>query len=290
MNHEAETLVALLEAGAAEAPALSTPGGVPTSYRGLRQLVASTIEALAKRGVGAGDRVAIVLDNGPEMAAAFLGIAAGAAAAPLNPAYRAEELEFYLTDLRARLLVVGQGKDTPAVAVAGRLGIPVARLHPQPERGAGSFTLEGGDGAAPRPLAAATPDDVALVLHTSGTTSRPKIVPLTQRNICASAHNVRQSLALSASDRGLAIMPLFHIHGRVGKRKGVGRAAKRRGGRRPAPPPPSPPPHSRAAPPRPPAPAAERPARCPRAPIRDGGRRPGRSSGRSARAARPPRR
>jgi acyl-CoA synthetase (AMP-forming)/AMP-acid ligase II len=58
-------------------------------------------------------------------------------------------------------------------------------------------------------------DDVALVLHTSGTTSRPKIVPLTHRNVCASAQHIAKSTAFSASDRGLNVMPLFHIHGLI---------------------------------------------------------------------------
>ena len=226
MTESAQTIAELLEHGADDAPALSAPGGVPLSYRALRSLVSDTVRALGEKGIGAGDRVAIVLDNGPEMAAAFLSISAGATAAPLNPAYRAEELEFYLTDLRAKLMVVRQGKDSPAVEVARRLGIPVARLVPHPERGAGSFSIElahdmlatrAANDTAPRSTTAraATPDDIALVLHTSGTTSRPKIVPLAQKNVCASARNVRESLALTASDRGLVIMPLFHIHGLI---------------------------------------------------------------------------
>src|SRR5207302_9186096 len=103
---------------------------------------ARTVTTLAEHGIGPGDRVALVLENGPEMAAAFLAIASGATAAPLNPAYRAEEFEFYLTDLRARLLVVASGKPSPAIDVAGALGVPVVHLIPQPERGAGTFVLE----------------------------------------------------------------------------------------------------------------------------------------------------
>src|SRR6185503_19600983 len=161
------------------------PGGVPLSYRALRTLIADTIKTLNDRGIGAGDRVAIVLDNGPEMAAAFLTIASGATAAPLNPGYRADEFEFYLTDLRAKLLVVAEGKDSPAVEVATKLGVPIARLVPRPEQGAGTFTLTFvGDATPLGNPAAATPDDIALVLHTSGTTSRPKIVPLAHRNVC----------------------------------------------------------------------------------------------------------
>jgi oxalate---CoA ligase len=212
------TILDLLKAGADDAPALSSPGGVPLSYRALRTLVSETTNALGTRGIGPGDRVAIVLDNGPEMAAAFLSIASGATAAPLNPSYRAEEFEFYLTDLNAKLLVVGQGKASASIDVAKKLGVPIAQLVPHQDRGAGTFTLEFADSTprtgsrAPR---AVTADDIALVLHTSGTTSRPKIVPLAQKNVCASARNVSTSLALTDKDRGLVIMPLFHIHGLI---------------------------------------------------------------------------
>jgi acyl-CoA synthetase (AMP-forming)/AMP-acid ligase II len=213
----ANTITQLLDAGAAESTALSAPGGVPLTYSALRALVSDTIGSLAAQGIGTNDRVAIVLDNGPEMAAAFLSISAGATAAPLNPAYRAEEFEFYLTDLRARLLIVAQDKVSPAVDVATRLGVPIARLVAQPERGAGCFRLNfagAPDGARTAPRTA-TPDDIALILHTSGTTSRPKIVPLSQRNVCTSARNVRDTLGLKNDDRGLCIMPLFHIHGLI---------------------------------------------------------------------------
>ncbi|HUQ84161.1 MAG TPA: acyl--CoA ligase [Gemmatimonadaceae bacterium] len=216
MTEAPRTISALLERGADSAVALSTPGGTPLTYGALRTLVADTAPALASRGIGAGDRVAIVLDNGPEMAAAFLTVGSAATAAPLNPGYRADEFEFYLTDLRAKLLIVAAGKDSASVDVAAKLGVPIARLVPQPERGAGTFTLEfagGADSLGSRP--AVTPDDIALVLHTSGTTSRPKIVPLAHKNVCASAANIAASLALTASDRGLVIMPLFHIHGLI---------------------------------------------------------------------------
>jgi acyl-CoA synthetase (AMP-forming)/AMP-acid ligase II len=213
-----ETIVELLRKGADGATALSTPGGQPLTFDGLRALVSDTLFTLGRYGVGAGDRVAIVLDNGPEMAAAFVSIASGATAAPLNPAYRADEFEFYMADLRARLLVVQEGKDSPAIAVAEKLGVPVARLVPEPERGAGAFHLDF-PGRRPSSIqpsrARANPDDIALVLHTSGTTSRPKIVPLAHKNVCASAYNVSASLALTASDRGMVIMPLFHIHGLI---------------------------------------------------------------------------
>jgi acyl-CoA synthetase (AMP-forming)/AMP-acid ligase II len=218
MTTHASTVLDLLSAGAADASAMSAPGGVSLSYRGLRELAQRTLAALNARGIGRNDRVAIVLDNGPEMACAFVCIAAGATAAPLNPAYRADEFEFYLSDLRAKILVIERGKDSPAVPVAAKLGVPVVRLAATPAQGAGTFDLEFPSGLAATAAAnagAAQADDIALVLHTSGTTSRPKIVPLSQRNVCASARNIRSTLAFAASDRGLNIMPLFHIHGLI---------------------------------------------------------------------------
>lgn len=218
MSASASSILELLELGAGDAPALSIPGGIALSYQGLRDLVGDTLASLNQRGIGRNDRVAIVLDNGAEMAAAFVSIAAAATAAPLNPGYRTDEFHFYLSDLRAKLLVIESGKASPAVEVAQSLNIPVARLVARPERGAGCFELHFPQGYVAGTAAgtgASAPEDVALVLHTSGTTSRPKLVPLKQRNICASARHIRHTLAFRAEDRGLNIMPLFHIHGLI---------------------------------------------------------------------------
>ncbi len=208
-------LHALLQTGADSDSALLQTGGRPLTYGALRQLAHSTMDRLNGLGIGRGDRVAIVLPNGPEMAAAFVAIGAAATTAPLNPAYRAEEFAFYLSDLNAKALVVAAGSDSPAIAVAAEQGIPVLTLEPEPAAGAGAFSLAGETiGTADRPGWAAA-DDIALVLHTSGTISRPKIVPLTQANVTASAAHIRDSLALTAADRCLNIMPLFHIHGLI---------------------------------------------------------------------------
>ena len=218
MNNSAVTVAELLQAAAADAIALSAPDGSPLSSGGLHELVARTVAALNAKGIGRNDRVGIVLDNGPQMAAAFLCVAAGATAAPLNPAYRAEEFEFYLRDLRAKLLLVDSDRPSPVLGVAQKLGVPVVQLASQPERGAGAFMLEFPDSLPAKSAAARGPaaaEDIALVLHTSGTTSRPKIVPLSQRNVCASARNISRTLGLTAADRGLNIMPLFHIHGLI---------------------------------------------------------------------------
>ncbi len=209
-----QTIRDLLAAGAAKAEAIGAPGRQPLTYEALRAHADETVKALNAMGIGRNDRVAIVLPNGPEMAAAFVCIGCGATTAPLNPSYRADEFRFYLSDLGAKALIVEEGADSPALAVAHELNVPVVTLRPRSEEAAGLFDLAGPPslGMAQRG-GRAEASDIALVLHTSGTTSRPKIVPLSQQNVCASAHNIVRTLALVPGDRCLNIMPLFHIHG-----------------------------------------------------------------------------
>ena len=172
-----------------------------------------------------GDRIAIVLPNGPEMALVLLAAMSVGCAAPLNPKYREEEFRFYLDDLRAAALVTDGERAGRSVRgarghVARRaprwrsVGRPRGRLRAR----CGSARRVGRRAATEAARPAAEParpaaDDEALVLHTSGTTSRPKIVPLRQRNLAASAQNIATSLQLTAADRSLTVMPLFHIHG-----------------------------------------------------------------------------
>ena len=206
---------ALIASGDGPSPALLAPDRAPLTYQNLARLADDTMAALNGMGIGRGDRIAIVLPNGPEMAAAFVSIATCATTAPLNPAYRAEEFEFYLSDLNAKALIVQSGTDSPAVAVAGKLGLPVVELVPDDSGPAGAFSLSGKSNGSPSQPGQAEAQDVALVLHTSGTTSRPKIVPLSHANICASARNIAKTLVLVPDDRCLNIMPLFHIHGLI---------------------------------------------------------------------------
>ncbi|MET0333043.1 MAG: acyl--CoA ligase [Rhizobacter sp.] len=213
-----DTLQQLLSTGADSAIAISAPSRPALSYGQLRALVQSTLASLNALGVGRNDRVGIVLNNGPEMATCYMACASGVTSAPLNPAYRADEFEFYLSDLNAKALIVEQGSISPAIDVAKKLGVRVVDLVVPAGAPAGSFTLQ------PREAGATTatsnggfgqPEDIGMVLHTSGTTSRPKIVPLSVGNLVASAGNIRKTLQFKASDIGLNIMPLFHIHGLI---------------------------------------------------------------------------
>ncbi len=209
------TIIERIATGVEDAPAILAPDRPALTHGGLRHLMQATADRLNALGIGRGDRVAIVLPNGPEMATAFVSVAVAATTAPLNPGYRDEELAFYLSDIGAKAILVGAEENGPAVAVAERQGIAVFRLLPDSGGPAGGFTIAGAAvGPAARPGLAES-GDLALLLHTSGTTSRPKLVPLTHANLAASAAHIGATLRLTPADRCLNIMPLFHIHGLI---------------------------------------------------------------------------
>jgi acyl-CoA synthetase (AMP-forming)/AMP-acid ligase II/acyl carrier protein len=198
------------------APAILSPGRQALSFKGLAGHMQNTTLQMARWGFRPGDRVAVVLPNGPEMAAAFLAVSAVCTCAPLNPAYPMEEFLFSMKDLGVKALVTG-AMDSPACKAAEGLGIPVIKLEPDGRVG-GMFQLVSDlpvDEILSTPMLAGV-EDVALVLHTSGTTARPKIVPLTHQNIYYSTRNIVGSYALTRADRCLNMMPLFHIHGLIG--------------------------------------------------------------------------
>ena len=207
------TLRGLLATGADRDPAIVAPDGLVLTHAELRAEVDRLAGRLRALGLGADDRIAIVVPNGPEMAIAFLAAACTGCAAPLNPKYRTEELRFYLDDLGAKALIT-RPDDSGTAAREAAAGVLPVMLTGSVAGGSGPLDLTAeAPSTAPRPSPAPGLDDVALVLHTSGTTSRPKIVPLRQRHLARSATGIVQSLDLTADDRSLQVMPLFHIHG-----------------------------------------------------------------------------
>ena len=166
---------------------------------------------LAATNIINSDRAAIVLPNGPLMASSFLSISSYMSAAPLNPLYKQEEFEFYLDDLKPKFLLVEPNSKSLAVIAAKNLNIPVFEMKISDNQPLGTFELFDKETDYKNP----NDYDEALVLHTSGTTSRPKIVPLSNLNIFTSAVNISKSLKLTADDHCLNIMPLFHIHGLI---------------------------------------------------------------------------
>jgi acyl-CoA synthetase (AMP-forming)/AMP-acid ligase II len=211
----ANTIASCLEKGKDDDIAIAAPGRPSLTFSALRSHVAETVVQLNSRRIGRNDRVAIVLPNGPEMASAFLTIGAGATTAPLNPGYREDEFEFYISDLNAKAIVVEKGSDSPAVTVAKAHKLEVLEIEWSENDPAGTFSFVGATSGAATSGGMAEADDMALVLHTSGTTSRPKIVPLSQANVTRSASHIIDILSLSAEDKCINIMPLFHIHGLI---------------------------------------------------------------------------
>ena len=162
-------------------------------------------------GIGRNDRIVVMLPNGPEMAVAILAAAASAVCAPMNPAYQAEELDRYFVDLRPRALITQAGVNSLRDVWRCRVAYVSSSYRPRGWRSR-SFTLTG-DRRDASSDEAVSPGHVAVLLLTSGTTARPKIVPQTHANICASAYSSAAAWALSETDRCINMLPLFHGHG-----------------------------------------------------------------------------
>ena len=217
-NHEG-LIGDLLEKWAVATPnavAIASPSRVPLTYGALFRQIQEIKGFLQGSGLGRGDRIAIVSPDSPELAVAVLAVTNCASVAPLNSRYQRSEFEFYLSDIGAKALIVPSGFETPAIAVAQERGLRVIRLSRVPSAPAGIFTLASDSPSELKRNESLSLDDVALVLHTSGTTGRPKLIPLTQSNLCISAKNIAASLQLSSADRVLNVMPLFHVHGLIG--------------------------------------------------------------------------
>ena len=191
--------------------ALTSESSPPLLYKDLKSFVNKIASQLAGNGISNKDRAAIVLPNGPFMASSFLTLSSYMSAAPLNPSYKTNEYEFYLKDLNPKIVIVEPNSSNEVVGVAKNLNIPVCEIKIKKDDPSGLFNLFDIESEYQLP----EENDEGLVLHTSGTTSRPKIVPLTNKNIYSSAENISKSLNLSEADHCLNIMPLFHIHGLI---------------------------------------------------------------------------
>ena len=185
--------------------------GISVTYDSLRQQVLAMADALASAGIRRGDRVAIVLPNGLPAIVSFLAASIAGTAAPLNPAYPYEEFLFFLGDIDARaLLCPPLGSDFARNAARERK-IPVFSVEMSDKGNVAIVDVPSGTSAT-----APAADDIALILHTSGSTGQPKRVPLRHFNLAVSSANIANTYALSEDDISLCIMPLFHIHGLIG--------------------------------------------------------------------------
>jgi acyl-CoA synthetase (AMP-forming)/AMP-acid ligase II len=213
MSADATTLAQLFSPEFATRPAVIIPGGPTLTHGQLREQVLRLADTLLHGGIEPQSTVSIVLPNGLEILTTFLATTcAGAVAAPLNPSYKVDEFKFYMEDAQSRAVIVSPGPHAAREAAA-QLNLPVweARLD-----SAGGVQLAGPSTNPQANANAPRGDDVALFLHTSGTTSRPKGVPLTHANLMASIRNIVATYALTPDDANLIVMPLFHVHGLIG--------------------------------------------------------------------------
>lgn len=210
-----ETLASVLSRGSAHEPALVVPGGGPVfDFATPSESVESFAGVLRSAGITRGDRVALVLPDGPTFVQVLLAVTLlGAAAAPLNPGYTHDEYAFYLEDLDPRLVLLPPD-DVHAARAAVPASTEIADVIMRDGRPT-ALEIGGRTVASGRDFDTAVPDDIALLLHTSGTTSRPKQVPLRHRNLVASAEAIAAHYRLGPGDVSYCAMPLFHVHGLV---------------------------------------------------------------------------
>ncbi|MEJ0085215.1 MAG: AMP-binding protein [Pseudomonadota bacterium] len=196
-----------------EAAIVDDATGLTTSYRALSDQVERLAETLSGAGFGRGEAVALILPNGVELLVLCLALTrAGLIAAPLDPASTQHELAGLIADIQARAIVT-RIDNAVAVNAATVLGTSIFTASLD---SAGFVRL---DGIVTKPRGAPAPpdaNDVAFYLHTSGTSEKPKVVPLTHANVTLSARNIAAHYALTPADRSLVVVPLFHGHGLIG--------------------------------------------------------------------------
>ncbi|EHY55626.1 hypothetical protein HRR83_007841 [Exophiala dermatitidis] len=207
--------------GSSPAPAVivpSKPNALTISYQQLTRDILDFQAKLAGLGIRTGDAVSIALPNSYEFIVSFLATSwQRAIAAPLNPAYKQDEFEFYIEDLSSAVVILPRGlyaKEGPAVRAARKYKAAIAECYLEGSQLVLEVKEQGRlANAQSQRVAQAQPEDVALVLHTSGTTGRPKAVPLTHRNLTRTMLNIQNTYELTSKDRTMLVMPLFHVHG-----------------------------------------------------------------------------
>jgi acyl-CoA synthetase (AMP-forming)/AMP-acid ligase II len=211
-GHAVLSLPQLLAGSIALSPesiALTAAGERPLTYGRLGHHLANMRRALCALGIRRHDCVALALAPGPELTVAFLAVASVATCAPLDPTCQAEEMDAYLTDLNAKALIVPAGTEAAVYSVTRTRGIPILKLVPVRGAEMGLFALSGHTRFTPASQTAAQPDDVALVLYTSGRIWRQ--IGLTHAYLCNTARQIATDLDLGPHHEPLNPMSLPSI-------------------------------------------------------------------------------
>ena len=188
------------------------PDGSALSYADLVELSGRLANALKSLGVKPGDRVAAQVEKSAEALLVYLAaLRAGAVYLPLNSAYTASEIRYFLGDAEPTLFICRPESAAEMQVVAAEAGVP--RVETLGSNGEGSLM----EAARAQPPAfedvERTRDDLAAILYTSGTTGRPKGAMLSHGNLASNAEVLRDNWRFTPEDRLLHALPIFHTHG-----------------------------------------------------------------------------
>lgn len=193
------------------APAIVIEGRKILSYGVLAQQVERVGAVLKQAGIGAKNRVAIVMPDSGDLALAIAAVACHTTVVPLNPRLTAAEIDALFVSHRLDAIVLLEGADIPAHAAATQRG--ACLLAARSNDTGIELVLKTAPLAASGAREEAAPDDVLMILRTSGTTAKPKLVAVTHRNMQSMAARRQYWFGLGPTDRVLCIMPLYHAQG-----------------------------------------------------------------------------
>ena len=209
------TLANITENSTQSDNAIIIPDGPTLSYEELNNEIERLASILTNIGLTKGTTASIVFENGLEFISIFLAISkTGATVAPLNPEYTIDEFKFYMNDTDSKFLILSS-KSNASINAANQLSIQIINVS-MGNSGTLSLYKDNVQLTKQKIIIPPEPDDIALFLHTSGTTSQPKGVPLTHLNLMTSLSNISSSYNLTNEDTALLVMPLFHVHGLIG--------------------------------------------------------------------------
>lgn len=189
--------------------AIEAPGLIPLTYRDLRVQILYVVKTLNAMGFHRNDRIAIISPAGPETAVIIISVMAGFTSVPMDPQNKTQEYETHFSQLRIKAIIVQKGYQTDATIAAESRNLPVIELKPVIGM-AGKFLLEPTVVPDKKKAEFATPSDISHVFLTSGTTSRPKIVPVSQKQSFVLRKRQIQTLNITSTDRCLHILPYYH--------------------------------------------------------------------------------